>query len=287
MKKILFPILAISLAACGSGVVNVKRQWTKDLSAYSFVPLYPPRADVSVGDIRIHLNEGGSTLFDSRLMWDREDTSQELQSADPITSQAILPGIDSVRLGAVDIASLGLLGHIGKLLGTRIEASSSLHVALKDLTTSEISDVKIASHFKAFVQTSLLAPAAKDGFCTAAISLNDDKLETARISIITRTISFKSIQYFSGHGVSNQPGKSDSKSKDPSLDGADGFVSTQAASILAEPKIKDPIVIGVDAIMLNPYKLNLGPALVSHCKDLQNIIDAPKTFSSSGSKKSR
>ena len=59
MRSVL--LLPIVFAACSSPSINVKEKWTNSILNYSFIPLYPMREDVYVGDVRIHrldANEG-------------------------------------------------------------------------------------------------------------------------------------------------------------------------------------------------------------------------------------
>ena len=271
-----FPLLiaASLVSACGASSVDVKKRWMKDLASYSFVPMYPPREDIDIGDIRIHKATGGSAVLDSRLLWDWNRGQVVTRKPDVVT--AILPGMEVVNLGAVDVSAVGLTNVLTRLFGSRIEASQSLHIALKDITTAEVSDVEVAKQFMNYVNTKLAAEPGRNandysreiaGFCAAAITLGDERLDEIRISMVTRLIRVGGVTYFSGRGVSTVEGKSDPNvsGKDPdSLEGQTGLALRAAAAINEEDgKLKAPVVIGVDALTLKPTTLN--PQLTEIC----------------------
>ena len=276
MKITIIALSLVALASCAPTVGSVKQRWTKDLTAYSFVPMYPPREDVDVGDIRVHLDVGGSQAFDSRLMWDVKAHGQIHQNHVSKNVPAVLPGLESVRLAALDVSSIGILGGLGKVFGSHVEATDSLHVALKDLTTDEISDVHVATKFRGFVGKRLTeSPSDIEGFCAAAISLGyDGRLDRVRISIVTRLIRAGSLSYFSGEGVSTIQGSSDPKATGQ-LNGQPGVAARAAAKIGSEDgALKRNVVIGVDALMLRPEVLNKN--LKSICSNYEKIYEYPR-----------
>ena len=272
MKTLFVMICLTALSACSGLEPNVKERWTKNLTAYSFVPMYPPREDVHIGDIRIHRKTGGSSVLDSRLLWDWNTNPVVTRQPDEVV--AILPGIEVIRLGAVDVKALGLTGLLTQVFGTRIEATNSLHIALTDLTTAEASDIAVAQRFRSFIDaqfaTAQVGGSHSDavvGFCAGAITLDYDSLEDIRISIVTRTLRVGKIEYFSGGGVSTIDGASNpaqDASNPKGLDGQTGVAVTAAAVINDKQTLKKPIVIGVDALTLKPAAIN--PSLVDICE---------------------
>ena len=126
------------------------------LKAYSFVPAYPARSSIKIGDIRLHRRAGGSQTFDSRLLWSASEHGIKINPL--VAEDAVLPGLDVMRLGAFDIRGNGLFGLLSKVLGTRIEATDALNIALKGMSTAEVSDPDVAQHFLSFVTSKLAQP---------------------------------------------------------------------------------------------------------------------------------
>jgi len=258
MKRLLLLALCAIITACTSQAPNVKQRWNRNLAAYSFQPIYPPRSDVDIGDIRVHLDRGGSQTFDSRLLWDRSDLGHVFSGGAPGT--AFLPGVQVTNIGTLNIPPTGLLSLLSQIFGETVEYSSALHIVLQDLRTAEVSDIGAVSKFKEFVRKKLQNKTVRQDICAAAITLGARKdLKDLRISMVTRTVSATKIGYISGEQLSNVPGA--------------------AAKLLAEKPnvadLKSAVVVGVDAVMLIPIRLY--EDLTEDCKTVRDYIAPANT----------
>ena len=262
MKPIAFAAALLAIAGCTAPQVEVKKRWSKNIVAYSFVPMYPPRGDVDVGDIRVHNVDGGAATLDSRLLWDAKDSITIPKKKISKTS-ALLPGIEAVRLTTLDISTIGLKSVLTQIFGSGIEATDALHIALKGLKTNEVSDVDVVAPFENLIRTRLdptRDPASFKAFCAAAKTLGITDFTKARVSIVTRTLSVTGISYFSGTGVSNVPGNSDPSAlnaREPGAAPTGPVLATAAKSALSrdikdDEKLDIPVVIGADALTLIP-----------------------------------
>jgi len=263
MTRILLLALCALVTACAAQAPDVKRRWNANLAAYSFQPIYPPRSDVDIGDIRVHLFRGGSPTFDSRLLWDSGTWTHDFTGGAQAT--AFLPGVQVANIGSFNIPEKGLLALLTQIFGASVESAANLHIVLQDLKTAEISDIGAASRFIGFVQQELKDPHVQTAICTAAITLGAQKdLSDLRISMITRTVSATKIGYISGEQVSNVPGAA--------------AKLLEAKAVVS--KLNDNVVIGVDAVMIIPRALN-GDLRVT-CDELRKVVEPANTQVATG-----
>jgi hypothetical protein len=85
MKKSISIALLVALTGCGAPNIAVKEKWTESIANFSFVPLYPMREDVFVGDIRIHRLDAnkGAGLY-SRYVRRLSVDVEEKEAASPV-----------------------------------------------------------------------------------------------------------------------------------------------------------------------------------------------------------
>ena len=232
---------------------------------YSFVPLYPARGDVQVGDIRIHTIETAAETLDSRLV--SKASENRIVLSPPKYTPAILPGIEAVRSVSIDAETSGLSGVLRDILGTRVDASSSLFVSLGSLTTAEVADHKVAAKFYQYIRDKAEQhPTGENhfvwGLCAAAKSLGDPEFDDIGISIVTRVVRAGEVTYYSGSGLTNAAGDSQPLAKTGDA-GAKATLEAQkntegnsftskTGSNLPKANIPGGVVVGVDALMLRP-----------------------------------
>lgn len=277
MKKRFIAAACLTLlGACGQPQVDVKGRWNRAMSQYSFVPLYPARGDVMIGDIRIHRIKGAAEALDSRLVSRGSENKFGAPKSLPY-SDAVLPGIEAFRLMSLDTESIGLSGFVRRLLGSRIDASSTLYVSLQKLQTREVSDVKVAGKFYEHIRDKTEVDPANNGqetefiwgLCAAAKTLGNPSFDDIGISVVTRVIHARRIAYYSGEGISNVPEQakpqpdpkataeqagSSAKPNDAKNAQGNSFTFTTGSRIPAQD-LENPVVVGVDALMLNPLKV--------------------------------
>ena len=260
MKLSAISIILASFATSCTTVpnVDVKKRGSQALISYSFVPLYPARGGVEIGDIRIHrIKKPGATL-DSRLFYSND--TAELFEDDLVEHDAILPGIETFQLTKLNGEKLLGAGLLRKLLGRQFESQASLNLALGGLKTSEIADVKIAKKYLGYLDKLKNDDEFKLGLCASAITLGNGELDDIGISVITRLIKASSVEYFSNKGFSTmesgsgKPAEDDAKPTPASTNDAIE-VTRRAALTLNKLSLDKPITIGVDALSITPKKL--------------------------------
>ncbi|WP_299960956.1 hypothetical protein [uncultured Roseobacter sp.] len=265
MRKFFAISTAVLVCACAAPKADVKNRWNQALVNYSFVPLYPARGDVQVGDIRIHTIETAAETLDSRLV--SKASENRIVLSPPRYTPAILPGIEAVRSVSIDAETSGLSGVLRDVLGTRVDASSSLFVSLGSLTTAEVADHKVAAKFYQYIRDKAEHhPTGENhfvwGLCAAAKSLGDPEFDDIGISIVTRVVRAGEITYYSGSGLTNaagdsQPpvetGEAGAKAKLEVQKNTEGNSFTaRTGSNLPKANIPGGVVVGVDALMLRP-----------------------------------
>lgn len=268
MRKFFAVSTAVIVGACATPQVDVKDRWNQALVNYSFVPLYPARGDVRVGDIRIHTIETAAETLDSRLISKASENRIVLPA--PEYAPAILPGIEAVRSVSIDTEASGLSGMLRDILGTRVDASSSLFVSLHSLTTAEVADHKVAGKFYKYIRDKAKQPPTGEshfvwGLCAAAKTLGNPEFDEIGISIVTRVIRAGEITYYSRSGLTNVA----SDAQPLATTGEAGVTTALAAqknnegnsftvrtgSNLPKANIPGGVVVGVDALMLRPEKV--------------------------------
>ncbi|MEL6763833.1 MAG: hypothetical protein AAFO87_09250, partial [Cyanobacteria bacterium J06607_6] len=209
MHKFLLMSAILTLVGCGTPQVNVKDQWNRALVNYSFVPLYPARGDVQVGDVRVHTIKRASETLDSRLISKASDN--QIVRPHPAYTPAILPGIEAVRSISLDADATGLSGLLRRILGSKIDASSTLYVSMRQLQTAEVSDQAVARGFHSYLRANTAKQFDEEtdfmwGLCAAAKSLGNPRFDDIGISMVTRVIKANEIVYYSGSALTNVPG---------------------------------------------------------------------------------
>ncbi len=220
-----FAALAM-LTGCGTPTVSVKKEWTQSILSYSFIPLYPMREDVFVGDIRIHrldadksaglhsrplarldrvpsrlvTREGNAPAYlgtehmpkvsGERIHWQQTVGEREIftpRDASKRLRLMALPGIDLARISHADTKASGLLGIWNAVFGTTYDSEEAVFVSLTGLETVEIPDALIAGDFKEKA-IKMLQPGSQDflGICVAAKSMGDPQFKQTAISVVTR-----------------------------------------------------------------------------------------------------
>ena len=291
LRPLLFA-LCLSATGCGVPFVDVKQRWNKAFVSYSFMPIYPARSDVNIGDVRIHTIEISAEALDSRLI---SDYTNNKLAKKPDFATAVLPGVEALRLVSVDTESVGLSGLVRRLLGSKVEASSSLYISLQKLSTAEVADKDIARQFVKYLQDeagptpySLAKDVADNrtrvnfenkfvwGLCAAAKTFDDPEFEDLGISVVTRVVRSERIAYYSGRSLSNAPNPALKTSpaelpKDPadaaaqaSKNATGNTFTAQTGSSLPVQDLPEPVVVGADALMIYPKVVI--PDLVERCK---------------------
>lgn len=284
MHKIFALSVIMFIGGCSSPQVDVKDRWNRALVNYSFVPLYPARGDVHVGDIRVHTIENAAETLDSRLI-SKASTNGIVRSA-PSLTPAILPGIEAIRSISLDSEATGISGLLKRLLGKQIEASSTLYVSLGALQTAEVSDQDVARAFYQYVQNSTATQQGGEndfmwGLCAAAKSLGNPEFGDIGISVVTRVIKANEISYYSGSGLTNVAGNAQQKgpaeeaespalSSPPKNQDGNSF-SALTGSSLPKATIPGGVVIGVDALMIRPFRLM--PDIAQRCSSISSVFE--------------
>jgi len=257
----------LAKACTGVPDVNVKDRWSRALVNYSFVPLYPARGGINIGEIRIHRIKGFGATLDSRLFY----TSEEAKFFTKLPEEypAILPGIETFQLTRLNAEKLLRPKLLRDLFGTNLESYASLTLSLGKLTTAETSDRLIAEKFWQHLEKQRLNPEFVSGLCAAAITLNDASLDDIVISVVTRVIRAGAVTYVSANGYSTEPGraigpdaKEENDGTEPDADAAQPVLQKNAAirttrNVVTSLTATDipPVTIGVDALTTTPRKL--------------------------------
>ncbi len=276
MPKLLYALpAALVLGACTEPpVVDVKERWSRAVVSYSFVPLYPPRGGVEIGDIRIHRIKERAATLDSRILYKAQDTT--ISFAEQKEEVAILPGIETFRLNKLNGDKILPQSFLRDLFGVNFESSASLSLSLTGLTTAELADIDVVGGFLDFLDERKNTDKFKRGLCASAITLGSGNLDDISISIVTRVIRASGVEYFASNGFSTVPGASREPDK---TDGAatpvtqsDGVETTSRSGLRLEKLTLDkPITIGVDALSILPAKLYR-----TNSKNLRKLCDDPR-----------
>ncbi len=278
MRLLFILCFGVFLAGCGTPQVDVKTRWNQTLVNYSFVPIYPARGDVDVGDVRIHTIRNAAEALDSRLIANWNETG--ILSSPPRWTPAVLPGLEAVRSLSLDSEATGLTGVLRAILGSRISASNAIYVSLQELQTAEVADRAVAHGFHNYL-VSMTSGTSEDqikfiwGLCAAAKTLGDPKFKGLGISIVTRVIRAKEIVYYSGSVLTNVPedaklgpaGTPAVAAQTGKSAGATGFTARNGSSLPKAEIGKDGVIVGVDALMIQPNKVL--PELAETCEEFE------------------
>lgn len=304
-------LIPLVFAACSSPSINVKEKWTNSILNYSFIPLYPMREDVYVGDVRIHrldANEGHGlysrylTKIDVGLgdketgrpsyaatgknvpvtkngvtSWTQAARANSLNSgSDPDRLRLMsLPKIEAARITEADARGGGVLGAWNLLLDGSISRQENLLVSLTGIETAEISDVSTAARFRDTIKHKLVSD--HDflvGVCAAANAMADPDMNQTAISMVTRVAYARGIEYKYGDSFN----ASLKATATPTAGGQDQKIGGKRKSedTVSQHEVFDrPMAFGVDAVMLNPKSLL--PGIVGKCdKELEDFRFSPR-----------
>ncbi|MEM7471274.1 MAG: hypothetical protein AAF340_07975 [Pseudomonadota bacterium] len=258
MKNFFLPLMsAVLLTGCAQEPdVDVKKRWSRAIANYSFVPLYPARGGVEIGDIRIHRIAKQSSTLDSRLFYSAK--RNRIVPYEVAYVSAVLPGIETFRLTKLNGDKLLKPGFLRTLFGTELESQASLSLSLSGLKTAEIADVDVVGRFLKFLDERKDTVQFRNGLCASAITLGDVTLTDIGISMVTRVVTATEIEYFASRGVSTTSGGA-AQPKDGATGtptGSDGIeVINRTGLKLDKVKLEKPITIGVDALSIIPANL--------------------------------
>mmetsp|Transcript_28313 Transcript_28313/g.52726 ORF Transcript_28313/g.52726 Transcript_28313/m.52726 type:complete len:343 (+) Transcript_28313:1923-2951(+) len=292
IKSVCMIAAALSLAACAAPVVNVKKEWTQSIFSYSFIPLYPMREDVFVGDIRIHrldanrnfglhsrpatrlptLNswltsvEGrapqypetgaGPTVTNNQIRWKQTKGSGNIFETVNVTNRLrlmSLPGIEVTRISNAEASASGLLGLWKKVIGTNVTSEDTVVVSLTGLETMEIPDEIVAAAFRDEVTAILTNDDRLLALCVAGLSMGDPEFEETSISVITRVAYARGAEYRRKSDRRVSVQASVENTDPASPATANAKADTQTTKALTLNEVFDrPMAFGVDAIMINP-----------------------------------
>lgn len=298
-------LAACALAGCAGPSVNVKEKWFESVANYAFVPLYPMREDVYVGDIRIHRTDfadakGLNSRFVDRIdvgiaekeaktpvyaktttmperkdgvgMWKQSTTAGNIfrQQEDLHRLRLMaLPKIDVVRITKADAKASGLFGLWNVLVSGDIEDEENLLISLTGLETTEISDVENADKFLKKVKGLLDNEQSLTGICAAAKAMGDPEFEKTAISLVTRVAYARGVEYSYGDNfAASLRGSISSTKGDKEVDGGAGVVSEKSLGL--NEIYEYPMAFGVDALMIDPRLV--GANLAQRCKALAGAI---------------
>lgn len=258
--------------------INVKNRWSRAIVNYSFVPLYPARGGVEIGDIRIHRIKKQSSTLDSRLFYSAK--KNRIVPSEVKEEPAVLPGIETFRLTRLNGDKLFQPGLLRTLFGTELESQASLSLSLSGLTTAEVADVDVVHRFLTFLDNLKNTDQFRYGLCASAVTLGDITLKDIGISMVTRVVKASEIEYYASRGVSTTAGGA-AQPRDGAAEaetGSDGFEVTNRTGLkLDKITLVKPITIGVDALSITPANLFRDPTdLSGDVKLAQICADNPR-----------
>lgn len=283
---------ALALTACAAPKVNVKKEWTRSIASYSFIPLYPMREDIFVGDIRIHrldanLNSGlhsrpvarmatlnnwlnGESGYapqypkttktpqvtENQIRWEQNVGEKNIFASTSVNNRLrlmSLPGINVTRISHADGSATGIIGLWKRVIGTNFDSEETEFVSLTGLETMEIPDALIASDFLEKARNILSQKSSRLGICVSAISMGDPRFEKTAISVVTRVAYARGAEYRRKSERRVSVDVSVDSTDPNATNGAQGKANTEATTALTLNEVFDrPMAFGVDAMMLDP-----------------------------------
>jgi len=289
-------ILLLALTGCGTPSVPVKEKWTQSIQNYSFVPLYPMREDVYVGDIRIHRLDGkaGSGLHSRFIASMAVEGARKPISDRPARAQNFhppkgspkqlrkmsLPALEAARVTAADLSGSGVLGLWNLAIGGNVKDSETVMVTLDGIESVEIADWTAASRFLQTVEEMLAQPDQLLGICVAAKAMGDPKLEQTAISLVTRVAYARGLDYSYGESFSLALKASAQQAANQTTAGA-GIQEDTSGSLAHKATFDRPMAFGVDAIMIQPILLK--ETLAEDCKTVtEGFVASPASEAQTG-----
>lgn len=303
LKRGAFIFATLAMAGCGAPQINVKKEWTKSILSYSFIPLYPMREDVFVGDIRIHrldANQGSGlhsrplgrlngidkmlsertknapphpktmnapNVNGNQFRWVQNTQNDLLTGLNRLRLMA-LPGITVTQISDVDASVSGLLGLWKTVIGTNFDREETTFVSLTGLETVEIADHQIAKAFRDHAKAMLDNEDKRLGICVAAIAMGDPRFEKTAISVLTRVAYARGAEFRRKSDSRISTNLSAENAENSETDKASGNAVSQTTKALTLNEVFDrPLAFGVDALMIDPTELYGAPnSLADVCK---------------------
>lgn len=305
----------LSLASCGVPEVPVQQRWADAIRNYALVPVYPMREDLFVGDVRIH-NAGGSAYsINSRLLghvpveagleakertrptYGKSDSPPSPKDDDPATwgqpesnlSQggtanrlrlAALPKIDAARVTSADASGGGVAGLWNIIVGAGVQSEQTLLVSLSGIETLELVDTEAIPQFVAWLTRRLEAADADNrllyAVCANAQRFGENAVEDTRISMVTRALYARGIDYSYGDTFGAALRASAGEG------GVDGSVVTEpVVSSVEDDETKPPAPPSVDLSKLTPGAPGVSARISRATRDglsLTEVYERPMAF---------
>ena len=233
MLRIIALVSVLIAVGCSHPKISVKDEWAKGVRNYALVPIYPMREDVFVGDVRIHSSKGASYSLNSRLLHHlaaesslmrKEGSLPYYPSSKTVKAGnggeawaqptgkigpsgkserlrlAALPKIDLVRITGFNAGANGLLGAFQAVFGVGVEEERTLLISLSGVETMEWTDQNSVPMFSAYLTDSMAdnREAFEQIVCAAGGTFGDPTLESTKISLVTRVVYARGVEYSYG-----------------------------------------------------------------------------------------
>ena len=252
-RSVLFLLVCGLIAGCADPAISVKDKWANGVKNFALVPVYPMREDVFIGDVRVHSRTNEAYSIRSRLLdhlpidliveqseadrptygklttstlgsgttgWAQPSSSLGPGGTSDRLRLAALPDIELIRVaGFQTTANAGLspwtfLGFLG------LQQHQTLLISLGGVETLEIPDAKAVPLFLQYLKQKK-QPDRDNSICAAAASFGNRKLGDTQVSLITRVIYAREINYTYANSfeaaLKLAAGKGDPSTLDPSL----------------------------------------------------------------------
>ena len=298
MRLVTLLICLITLTGCSLPKVSAKRDWLTSIGSFGFVPLYPMREDIHVGDLRIHRIDISDNSLNSRPLDPLKGIFESKEERDKLLKRTkmALPRIDVTRTTDANFEASGLIGLWNSVFGVTYNRTEVLSVALTDLETEELEDHRLIEKFEDQVILMLSNEIKLKALCVAAKVMGDPKFKDTAISVVTRVGYANGIEYRrSRSGTLTVDGSTENAgTKTKASAKNSGTASGSGQSITA--KFGTPLAFGVDAIMIDPKKLGdidygrtksgAKKNLAQYCKDVtQPYVVSPLSNVITGARK--
>lgn len=220
-------------ASCGTPKIPVKERWGESVRNFALVPIYPMRENVFIGDVRIHTSEGDPYSLTSRYLghieveaalenlerslpvygssnskpkptsekpaWQQPTSNLSAGNAADRLRLAALPKIDLTRLTGGDLGGSGVIGIWNFLIGGSAESEQTLVMSVSGVENLELPDPIAIGAFNDYLQLQFGKDSPElSAICSAARRFEDPKFEHTRISMVTRVVYARGIDYAFG-----------------------------------------------------------------------------------------
>lgn len=267
---------ALVLSACTPPQVDVKQRWSRAVISYSFVPVYPARSKLEIGEIRIHRIKGEGATLDSRLFFSAGDANLVRPEDIEGPHDALLPGIESLRVANFDGDGLISSRIFRAVFGTQAESRASLNISFGGLQTREVADREIIDAFEGLLYRDKDLTRFRKGLCASATTLGNAALDDIGISVVTRTIEATKVKYQDTRGFSTTNGGTTPPPEGTPVTnaGTDVIELSQATRLFLNENLPTNVVIGVDALTITPANLYGAKNLAAVCEGQTLVIRA-------------